>query len=155
MSEEKASRNCPFCDIAAGRVDSDLVAYRDDSIFIIPTLTQRAANRGQVIILPLTHVSGLPRAEPRLLSHMFRITAAVAEAVPAVFGAVGSTVLQSTDAPDQPLDHLHVHVIPRYPGDEMVIPNPNRSPALRKQRLEIAAALREHLIVRPPVKPDQ
>jgi diadenosine tetraphosphate (Ap4A) HIT family hydrolase len=145
MVDTAVSSDCVFCDIAAGRVDADLVAYRDAAVFVVPTLTQREANPGQVIILPLGHVTGLHRADPALLAHVFRVTAAVTAVAATAFGAVGTTVLQSTDAPDQPLNHLHVHVIPRYPDDGLTIPNPHRVPAPREQRSDIAERLRGHL----------
>lgn len=44
----------------------------------------------------------------------------------AAFGAMGTTVLNNNDAPDQVISHLHVHVIPRFEGDDLTIPNPAR-----------------------------
>ena len=58
------------------------------------------------------------------------------------FGAVGTTVLVNDTAPDQTLEHLHVHVIPRFAGDDLVIPNPNSAAAPRGVRLELASKLR-------------
>jgi diadenosine tetraphosphate (Ap4A) HIT family hydrolase len=62
--------------------------------------------------------------------------------VPQAFGALGTTVLVNDNAPDQTLEHVHVHVIPRFAGDNLVIPNPDSAAAPRSFRLELASKLR-------------
>ncbi|HEX4391094.1 MAG TPA: HIT family protein [Mycobacterium sp.] len=115
------------------------------AVFVIPTLTQRRANPGQVIVLPRAHVVGLPGAEPVLLGELFTVVARIAAVSPAAFGAVGTTTFNNNSAPDQDLEHLDVHVVPRHHGDQFVIPNPEGQTAPRHQRAEIAARLRHAL----------
>jgi histidine triad (HIT) family protein len=51
----------------------------------------------------------------------------------------------NTDAPGQELPHVHVHVVPRFPGDGFAVPDPAARPAPRAQRAELAARLRQVL----------
>jgi histidine triad (HIT) family protein len=121
---------------------------RTGSVFVIPTLRQRPANPGQVIALPAAHVTALHRAEPGLLADLFGVVARLTEAAPAAFGAAGTTMFGNTDAPGQELPHVHVHVVPRFPGDGFAVPDPAAQPAPHAQRAELAARLRQALAER-------
>jgi diadenosine tetraphosphate (Ap4A) HIT family hydrolase len=83
-----------------------------------------------------------------LRNELFEVTAAVMAAVPRAFGALGTTVLVNEQAPDQTLEHLHVHVIPRFAGDDLVIPAPNREATPRSVRIELASRLRTAMQLR-------
>lgn len=108
-------------------------------------MKQRPANPGQVLICPSAHVTALHTVEPSLLTEVFSVVARITGAASLAFGAVGTTVLNSNDAPDQVISHLHVHVIPRFDGDNLVIPNPDQAPAPRDLRVQLAAQLRQVL----------
>jgi histidine triad (HIT) family protein len=136
---------CAFCEIGAGRVDADLVAYRSANTVVVPALLQRARNPGHAVVIPVRHVVGLASADTDLLREVFAVTALVAEGVKTAFGAVGSTVVQNNDAPGQVLHHLHVGVVPRFPDDGFRMPQPGLVPAPRAVRLARAAALRAAL----------
>jgi len=133
---------CPFCAIGSGASDADLVAFRTPNVFVVPALKQRSSNPGQVLVCTVSHVVSLHGLQASLRNELFEVTSAVMGAAPRAFGALGTTVLVNDKAPDQTLEHLHVHVIPRFAGDDLVIPNPNRAAAPRSVRLELASKLR-------------
>ena len=93
-------------------------------------------------MVPVAHVTALHTLRRGLRSEVFEVVAQVTEASPRALGAAGTTVFSNQDAPDQPLRHLHVHVVPRHPGDDLTIPNPVREPVPRELRAELAARLR-------------
>ena len=93
----------------------------------------------------VAHTTALPEASPDLLAELFEVTARITAAVPAAFGATGSTVIQHNNAPDQMLEHLHVHVIPRFPRDGFEMPSPATRPAPRSQRAILAIQLQQAL----------
>jgi histidine triad (HIT) family protein len=134
---------CPFCEIGRGVVDPDLVAFRATNVFVFPTLKQRPSNSGQVLVCPVSHERSLYGLPTGLRNELFEVAAAVMVAATRAFGAVGTTVLVNDNAPDQALEHLHVHVIPRFADDNLVIPNVDRVPAPRSLRLELALKLRK------------
>jgi histidine triad (HIT) family protein len=136
---------CPFCAIGVGDVDQDLVVLRTGDVFVIPTLRQRAANHGQIIVLPVAHVTALHEAGPALRAELFDVVATLTETMADAFGATGSTVCQHNDAPGQALSHLHVHVVPRFSGDGFVMPDPTIAAAPRPLRAELAVRLRKAL----------
>jgi histidine triad (HIT) family protein len=134
--------DCPFCAIGSGGADADLVAFRTDRVFVSVARKQRPANPGHVLVCPVAHVTTLYTVEPALLMEVVGVVAEVTRAAPLAFGAVGTTVLNNNDAPDQVVSHLHMHVIPRFGGDNLVIPNPDKAAAPRDLRVELAAKLR-------------
>jgi histidine triad (HIT) family protein len=139
----QVARNpCPFCAIGHGGNDADLVAFRTPNVFVVPTLKQRRSNLGQVLVCPVSHEASLHRLQAGLRIELFEVAAAVTAAAPRAFGALGTTVLVNDKAPDQTLEHVHVHVIPRFAGDDLVIPNPDSAAAPRSVRLELASKLR-------------
>ena len=137
--------DCPFCAIGRGDVDADLVAFRASGVFVVPTLKQRPSNPGQVLICPESHELNLHRLQAHVRDALFEAVARVTAAASRAFGAVGTTVLINESAPDQELDHLHVHVIPRFDNDALVIPNTDGAPAPRELRLKLASKLRAAL----------
>ena len=137
---------CPFCRIGSGEVDPDLVALRTQNVFVVPALTQRVRNRGHTLVLPVKHVAGLETATAELLGELFQVAALVSAAMPISFGAIGTTVFQNNGVPDQHLEHLHVHVVPRFAGDGFRMPDPTITAIERGRRVEqsttLAGALR-------------
>ena len=136
---------CPFCAIGAGKADEDLVVLRTEHVFVTVTLKQRPANPGQVVVCPVAHATTLHSTEPALLREVFDVVTRVSGAASAAFQAVGTTIHNNNDAPGQVISHLHVHVIPRFAGDGLVIPNPSNETAPRSWRLEVAARWRRVL----------
>ena len=139
------STNCPFCAIGRGDVDADLVAFRASNVFVVPTLKQRSSNPGQVLVCPVPHEVSLYGLRADLRNGLFEVVARVTAAATRAFGAVGTTVLVNSGAPDQNLHHVHVHIIPRFSNDDLVIPNVDGARAPRDLRVEIASKLRAAL----------
>jgi histidine triad (HIT) family protein len=137
--------DCPFCAIGRGDLDADLVAFRASGVFVVPTLKQRPSNLGQVLICPVSHEVLLHHLQAHVRDGFFEVVAQVTAAASRAFGARGTTVLINNRAPDQKLDHLHVHVIPRFDNDALVIPNADGDPAPRDLRLKLASKLRAEL----------
>ena len=93
------SNQCPFCEIARGEVDTDLVAFRGERVFVFPTLKQRPSNRGQVLVCPIAHETSLRSASPELRNELFRVVDQVVAAAPPAFAAVGTTLMVNQGAP--------------------------------------------------------
>jgi histidine triad (HIT) family protein len=136
---------CPFCALAAGGVDDELVALRTPNAFVVPALVQRPLHRGHMLVLPASHVTRLIDVEAPLLQELYTVAARVSMAVRKAFGATGATLFQNDDAPDQILLHLHIHVVPRRPGDDFKLPDPVKAVLSREERRHQALALRRAL----------
>ena len=137
--------DCPFCKLARLGEDDDLVAQRTSTVYVIPAPKQRRLNRGHMLILPNVHVTRLIDVETPVLQELYSVAGRVSQGVRKAFGATGATLFQNENAPDQVLMHLHIHVVPRRPGDEFRMPDPTGEQISRAERLSQALALRRAL----------
>ena len=136
---------CVFCPIAAGEVDVDLVALRTEHVFVIPALRQHPKNHGHTLVLPVTHTANLGDASPPVRNEIFAVAALLTGAVLSLYGAEGSVVFQNNTAPDDPLFHLHAHVVPRFPNDHFVMTRAALAEVPRSERHQQVASIRQVL----------
>lgn len=134
---------CPFCEIAARDEWADLVAWRTGDVFVVIPPRQRPRNPGHALVLPIDHRTALSSLPPATLATLYRTAGRVGLAQRRVFGATGTTMFQNETAPDQVLEHLHVHVVPRFPGDGFAMPDPGIVDVSREVRAAQARALRD------------
>jgi histidine triad (HIT) family protein len=98
-----------------------------------------------MLILPTVHVARLSEVEPRLMQELYTVAGRVSMAVREAFGATGATLFQNDDAPDQVLSHLHIHVVPRKPGDQFMLPDSKKVELSHNEREDQARALKRAL----------
>lgn len=124
ISHEPPAYRCPFCNLLAGQSDGvadveDVVRRSDDAAaFISPRWWPN--NRGHVLVVPTEHHENLyaiPADAYRAVGDMVR---EVAVAIRETYGCDGVSTRQHNEpAGDQDVWHLHVHVFPRYDGDDL------------------------------------
>jgi histidine triad (HIT) family protein len=105
--------DCPFCDIAAGRLDAAVVL---DEPGAVGFLDIRPVFPGHVLLIPRQHVATLPDLPADAVPPFFATVQRVAAAVPRAMGAQG-TFVAVNNVVSQSVPHLHVHVVPRTKGD--------------------------------------
>lgn len=116
--------NCIFCKIAAGEIPSATV-YEDDLFRVIMDISP--ASKGHAIILPKHHASDIFSLPEEEASKVFIVARKVATAMKEVLHCDGVNVLQNNgEVAGQTVFHLHVHVVPRYKGDEVIISWPHK-----------------------------
>jgi ATP adenylyltransferase len=107
---------CVFCAAVAGAEDS-LVVFRGRVCFII--LNKYPYNNGHLLIVPNRHIASLTEATADELCEMMdlarRSEAALGEAYMPHGLNMGINLGKPAGAGI--LDHLHVHVVPRWNGD--------------------------------------
>jgi histidine triad (HIT) family protein len=101
------------------------------------------ANAGNVIVIPNEHVADLESAEDDLLGELFGAARRIAIAMRTGYGCTGTSTRQhnGVDA-GQEVDHLHVHVFPRYANDELYERNTEHRVASAAERAHYAGVLR-------------
>ena len=70
--------NCPFCAIAAGEIDSDVV-YKDNHVIAI--LKVRAAVPGHIVLMPIPHFVILEQIDKQFLSYIIIKAKQIASAI--------------------------------------------------------------------------
>ncbi len=107
---------CIFCQIVSGTKPSSTV-YRDDACTAF--LDIRPINDGHLLVIPNRHASFLVDLDPEDGARLFRVGQKLAGALrTSGIRCEGVNLLLSDGrAAMQEVFHVHLHVIPRFPGD--------------------------------------
>ncbi len=110
--------DCIFCRIVAGEIPSHTV-YEDD--MTLAFLDIHPAARGHTLVIPKQHVADLLSADPLDLEATVRGSQVVARILHKHLQADGINVVQNNGtAAGQDVFHYHVHLIPRWTGDQAI-----------------------------------
>lgn len=107
--------NCLFCKIIKGEMPSFKV-YEDKNF--ISFLTIGPVNKGHTLVVPKKHYETLLDIDKDKLGKLMGVVQKVTIAVIKVTKAEGFNVhINNKRAAGQLIDHLHIHIIPRYRND--------------------------------------
>ena len=109
--------DCIFCKIVAGDIPSTKV-YEDDASLAF--LDIRPVHRGHTLVIPKAHYRNILDIPEEIFADVARTIKKVAPAVKAGSNASGVNVSSSHEpSAGQEVFHLHVHIIPRFEGDDL------------------------------------
>lgn len=107
------SGNCVFCDIVAGTGPVQMVREWSDAIAFTPL---NPVTDGHVLVVPRVHVPDAVH-DPMVTAATMQRAADLAREWPS------SNIITSVGKPaTQTVFHLHIHVVPRAPGDWLMLP---------------------------------
>ena len=130
---------CIFCDIIDHKIPSSVV-YEDDQILAILDISQ--ATRGHTIVMPKKHTPNVLEADDETVRTVFSAAAKVAALLKKKTGAAGVNLLNNCgEAAGQTVNHLHVHVIPRYGESDAISISFN--PSASQDLGEVLASLKD------------
>lgn len=112
----QGDEGCPFCRIVSGKVSAE-VLYETD--IIVAFLNNRPATLGHSLVVPRQHVQNLEGLEARVACQLFIAARYILRGLKnSGLRCEGVTVaLADGEAAGQTVDHVHLHVVPRYTGD--------------------------------------
>ncbi|HEY8103246.1 MAG TPA: HIT domain-containing protein [Gaiellaceae bacterium] len=113
---------CPICAEAAGEVEESLVIHRGESAFVL--LNKFPYSSGHLLVAPIAHEGELEQLGDETSLELHRL------------GLQGIAALKATYKPDGfnlgwnlgraagagIVDHVHLHVVPRWSGDTSFMP---------------------------------
>jgi len=103
---------CIFCDIIDHKIPSSVV-YEDDHTLAILDISQ--VTRGHTIVMPKKHCANILEADEETVQQVTMAAKKVAALLAEKTGCAGINLLNNCgEAAGQTVNHLHVHVIPRY-----------------------------------------
>lgn len=109
--------NCIFCKIANGEIPSATL-YEDDDFRII--LDLGPASRGHALLLPKEHYENLYMLPDELAAKALPVAKKMITKLTEVLGCDGYNVVQNNgENAGQTVFHFHMHLIPRYKGDQV------------------------------------
>jgi histidine triad (HIT) family protein len=147
QSHALSGYECPFCRLLRG-VETDHnrfddIVWRDEltTAFISPRWWPK--NHGHVLVIPNDHVENLYEIDDDLLAAVSATAKRAAIALKTAYGCQGTSMRQHNEpAGNQDVWHLHLHVFPRYLGDDLYERHEQKRWASPEERAPYAAKLR-------------
>lgn len=118
ITQAEPAGGCIFCDKSAERDDdANYIVYRGDLNFAILNLYPYTT--GHLMIAPYEHVATLEQAPEQTLSEMMLLARRAARHLRDIYQPGGMNVGMNvgTAAGAGIAGHIHLHILPRWPGD--------------------------------------
>jgi histidine triad (HIT) family protein len=110
-------KDCIFCRIINKEVSASIV-YEDEEV--IAFLSHRPVNVGHTLVVPKKHYRDIYDISESEAAYLFKITKRLTHAVRECMNAEGIRIVQNNGkAAGQVVFHLHVHIIPLKPQDDL------------------------------------
>ena len=123
--KEFQKKQCIFCQIIAGKVQSKKV-YDDEEVIAI--LDVNPANPGHLLIMPKEHYSIMPQIPEDEVGHIFMVAKALSNASLRALEVQGSNIIVANGvAAGQRAQHFMVHLIPRKENDNINFQIPQKT----------------------------
>ena len=108
--------DCLFCKIIAGTVPSHKI-YENDHVYAF--LDIGPVSKGHTLVIPKQHVSNLSAGSPEDAVELMKAVYLLGRKIMPALGATGYNLGMNHGADaGQDVFHTHLHIMPRYPGDE-------------------------------------
>ena len=117
-----ASEGCVFCNALSDSQAAPLIVHRGKTCFVILNLFPY--NNGHLMVIPNRHIASLASATPDELSELMALTRAAEIALTEAYAPHGINMGINIGKPAGAgiLDHVHMHVVPRWNGDTNFMP---------------------------------
>lgn len=110
---------CVFCKIINGEIPSYKI-YEDDNAIAILDISQ--ATLGHTLILPKKHYENILEIPTETLASLASTVKNVTNILQTKLNPEGFNILNNCgQAAGQTVMHFHIHIIPRYNGDDLEI----------------------------------
>jgi len=108
---------CIFCAALKPGEADPLIVHREPRAYVI--LNKFPYNNGHVMVVPNRHAGRLTDLEPEELTDLMRLAQTMERALIAIYRPHGFNMGINVGQPAGAgiLDHLHLHVVPRWNGD--------------------------------------
>ena len=111
--------DCIFCKIANGEIPSATL-YEDEDFRVI--LDLGPASKGHALILPKAHAANIYEISDDMAAKAMILAKKMATKMTEALKCDGFNIVQNNGEPaGQTVFHFHMHLIPRYEGDQVGI----------------------------------
>ena len=118
--------NCIYCKIMTGEIPSYCL-YEDDLFKVILDIYPSAI--GHTLIIPKAHAANIYELGEKESATLMPLAGKIAAALKELLNFDGLNILQNNgEVAGQTINHYHMHLIPRYKDDDIVIKWNTKSP---------------------------
>jgi ATP adenylyltransferase len=132
---------CVFCDALHGQ-QADLIVYRGATCYVI--LNLYPYNNGHLMVVPNRHIASLAAATTEELCELIELTRRAELALGEAYNPHGLNMGINLGKPAGAgvLDHVHMHIVPRWNGDTNFMTIVGRTRVLPEELPQTAERLR-------------
>lgn len=118
IQSEKEEGECVFC-VEMGKKDGpeNLIVFRGEGSFVI--LNRYPYTSGHVMVVPYQHVNWFENLEPNVRAEIMELTVKASKVLREIYHPqgfnIGANIGEAAGAGI--LNHVHMHVVPRWIGD--------------------------------------
>ena len=113
------NNECIFCNIIEGKIDSATI-FENSEFKVI--LDKFPSTKGHTLIMPKEHVENVFEMDSEMASKLYGLATHIAKVLKQKLNCDGMNFLQNNGAvAGQTVNHFHLHLIPRYEGDNTKI----------------------------------
>ena len=133
---------CVFCNAQSDPEAGALIVFRGTTCYVILNLFPY--NNGHLMVIPNRHIASLGAATPEELSELIALTRLAEMALTETFAPHGLNmgINLGKSAGAGILDHVHMHVVPRWTGDTNFMTVVGKTRVLPEELPDTAAKLR-------------
>lgn len=107
--------DCIFCKIVAGKIPARVIVQNEKAMAFLDAFPLAA---GHTLVIPKAHYAKVQDMPPGDSDAVFGLVRELAGVVESAAGAGASTIaVHNGREAGQEVPHVHVHIIPRAPGD--------------------------------------
>lgn len=107
--------DCLFCEIAAKEIPAEVVYENDRALAFLDV---NPLTRGHTLVIPKEHAENIIKLPKELVGPTFGAVKEATGMLARAFSPQGFTIgVNHGRISGQTVDHLHIHIIPRYEGD--------------------------------------
>lgn len=107
--------NCIFCKINEKKIPAEIVSQTENTLTFLDIMPIK---KGHVLVIPKAHYENLMETPDEILKEIVVAVKKGANAVKKATGADGISIInRNRRSAGQEVDHLHIHIVPRHPGD--------------------------------------
>ncbi|MCI5952018.1 MAG: HIT family protein [Anaerostipes sp.] len=134
--------DCIFCKIANGEIPSATI-FEDRDFRVM--LDIGPATRGHVLILTKEHYDNIYEIDAETAGKLFSLASVIARAMKKVLNCDGMNILQNNGTvAGQTVFHFHLHLIPRYEGDQVQVTWPQGS-ITEEEKEELVKSMKKEI----------
>ena len=112
-------KGCPFCKMVKHELGHAMV-QEDKDILVI--MDQYPATMGHMLVLPKQHIETIYDMTADLGVSIMTTAITLAKAIKLTLSPDGLNLIQSNEvAAGQTIPHFHLHIVPRYKNDSVVL----------------------------------
>ena len=149
---------CPLCAIAEGEIEKgplfspDDLIYRDETVLAMISANQWPNNPGNVVVFPCEHFENIYDLPVPLAARIHEQARRIALAMKAAWSCDGVSTRQHNEpAGNQDVWHYHLHITPRYAGDQFYATYTTAKAVMPlEQRARLAETLRKSISALAP-----